>query len=291
MTNDGGGESQIYEIGGADRVTYRDLLAGYASVRGLRRLMIPVPVITPRLSSLWLRLITPANYKIGRRIVESAAHDSVVAEDFAERRFHMEPMSASRAISTALADERANLEFLDSSPDGIGANTTRKITTGTTFVEQRVFDLDARPGKAFETVCDIGGENTWYWGDWLWKLRGALDRLVGGVGMRRRGGRERQIRTGDTVDFWRVERYEPGHRLTLRAEMKLPGDAWLDLRVIPNGDGSRLLQTSAFDHRGLPGLIYWYGLYPLHALVFRNLGRGIAARVNSGSRKADDHNI
>ena len=273
-------DNHVYEIGGSDRVTYRDLLADYAKARGLRRLMVPVPVITPRLSSLWLRLITPANYRIGRRIVDSVAHDSVVSSDLAEQRFNVKPMSSNEAVSVALVDERESLEFLDSDADMGAPGSVRKVTAGTIFIEQRSFRLNASPERAFEAVRNIGGENTWYWGDWLWRLRGAMDRAIGG-GMRRDSGTVRNPRVGERLDFWRVERYDPGKRLTLRAEMKLPGDAWLDLQIVPDGANSRLLQTAAFDHRGLPGLIYWYGLQPLHSLVFRNLGRGLAERVSS----------
>ena len=278
---DDGDRDYVYEVGGSDRVRYKDLMAKYAEARGLRRLMIPVPVITPRLSSLWLKLITPANYKIGRRIVDSAAHNSFVADTSAEERFRVTPMSASDAIVTALREEKQNLDFLETSLDASSSGDFLKIASGTTFVDSRAFAINASPDDAFEAVKRIGGDNTWYWADWLWRLRGSMDRMIGGVGMRRRPGALRSFKLGDSIDFWRVERYEPGKRLTLKAEMKLPGDAWLDLKVVPHGDRSTLIQTSAFDHRGLPGLLYWYGLYPLHTLIFRNLGRELAVRADS----------
>ncbi len=264
-------ESHIYEIGGADVTNYAKLMHTYAKARGLRRFMVPVPVITPRLSSLWLKLVTPAHYRIGKRIVDSAAHSSIVVDESAKRDFDFEPIGVEEAITGALKAENENLAFLDLPDRPLAGTQKRRI--GTKFVERRSVKVAAPPETAVEIVNHIGGTTGWYWGTGLWKLRGLVDRMVGGPGMRS-SATIFPLTLGATLDFWTIERMSNGH-LTLHADMKLPGEAWLDLSVESDGAQTYVVQTAAFDPRGLLGIGYWFGLYPMHSLVFRGMLRGI----------------
>ena len=276
-----GDASPIYEIGGASVASYAELMRSYARARGLRRLMLPVPVVTPRLSSLWLKLVTPAHFALGRRIVASAEHPSVVADDTAERRFAIAPMALDEAVRTALASEALRLSEpeLDAAAP-VPEHEARLV--GTRFFERRSTFVAVEPEDCFEAIGRIGGERGWYWGDWLWRLRGALDRLVGGPGLRRRARPSNPPRAGEPLDFWTVARCDPGRRLVLRADMRLPGEAWLDLRVRPVAGGCRIEQVASFDARGLLGILYWTLLRPLHSLVFTGMLRGIAAAAARG---------
>lgn len=272
--------SHIYEIGCEDVTDYASLMHSYAKRRGLRRFMIPVPVITPRLSSLWLKLVTPTHYRIGRRIVDSAAHSSVVRDESARRDFPVQPITVDEAIEDALADENANLDFLDESPEQ--GKLTEKIRVGNKFVERRRALVPKNGDTTIGLTSNIGGKAGWLWGDWLWRLRGALDRLVGGPGMRRSSS-DSAPEVGKTLDFWTVVRIDD-ERLTLKADMKLPGDAWLDISVRERNGQVFIEQTAAFDPRGVFGISYWFALYPLHALVFAGMLRAMAKRTEHMTR-------
>jgi len=285
-------ESRIYEIGGAERVSYGELMREYAQQRGLRRLMIPVPVLTPRLSSLWLGLVTPLYARVGRELIESICHETVVRDDRARQDFAIEPIGLQESIANALANE--DREFAETRwSDAISAGGTDPglfgsyggVRLGRRLVDSRECELDVPPAEAFAPIRRIGGTSGWYAFDWLWRLRGFIDLLVGGVGMRRGRSDPEQLRAGDSLDWWRVETYEPDHLLRLRAEMKLPGRAWLEFEVWPSGQGSTVRQTAVFDPTGLPGLLYWYGVYPLHAAVFRGMIAGIARAARGEQRR------
>lgn len=277
------GESRIYEIGGSDRVSYGELMREYARQRGLRRLMIPVPVLTPRLSSLWLGFVTPLYARVGRALVESICHETIVRDDRARKDFAIEPIGVREALARALANE--DREFAETRwSDAISAGGTDPglfgryggEARGRRLVDSRICEVRVSTEKAFAPIRRIGGARGWYAKDWLWHLRGFVDLLVGGVGSRRGRRDPEDLRVGDTVDWWRVELYEPGRRLRLRAEMRLPGRAWLEFEVRPTESGSEIRQTASFDPRGLLGLAYWYGIRPLHGQVFSGMLRGIA---------------
>ena len=272
--------SLILEIGGPDQVSYADLMREYARQRGLRRWMIPVPLLTPRLSGLWLGLVTPVYARVGRKLVDSIRHPTVVRDDLASRLFSIRPIGIREAIARALHDEDAWFtqtrwsEVLSATEKA--ARRWGGLRVGNRLVDWRAWSVAAPPAKVFAGVERIGGAVGWYYADWLWKLRGWLDRLVGGVGMRRSRRDPERLQVGDVVDCWRVETIEPGRRLRLVAEMKLPGRAWLEFEVQPDGTGSRLWQTAIFDPLGVLGLAYWYGIWPLHQLVFAGMLRGLA---------------
>jgi hypothetical protein len=248
--------------------------------------MIPVPVLTPSLSSLWLGLVTPLYARVGRELIESICHETVVRDDRARHDFAIEPIGLRESIANALANE--DREFAETRwSDAISAGGTDPglfasyggVRRGRRLVDSRESALAVPPAAAFAPIRRIGGTSGWYAFDWLWRLRGVVDLLVGGVGMRRGRRDPEHLHAGDTLDWWRVETYEPDHLLRLRAEMKLPGRAWLEFEVRPSGRGSTVRQTAVFDPTGLPGLLYWYGVYPLHAAVFRGMIAGIARAV------------
>jgi hypothetical protein len=272
------GESRIFEIGGTDVVSYADLMREYAAERGLRRWMIPVPVLTPWLSSLWLGLVTPVYARIGRTLIESIVHATVVRDDAAERLFHVHPRGMREAMAAALRSEERDLNATRWSDALSSLGEPRVwggVRLGSRLVDTRTAPTSASPPRVFAVVRRIGGRNGWYYGNWLWSARGALDLLVGGAGMRRGRRDPDALRIGDVVDFWRVEVCEPDRRLRFAAEMKMPGRAWLEFEVEPHAAGSLLRQTAIFDPIGLAGLAYWYGIYPLHQLVFRGMLRGL----------------
>ena len=276
------GQERIYEIGGPDRVTYGDLMREYARQRGLRRLLIPVPLLTPRLSSLWLGLVTPLYARVGRKLVDSLRNPTVVSDPAALSAFSLRPRGVREAIARALVNE--DREFAQTRwSDAKSASGLRPqyggARRGTRFVDSRTAEVAVPPARAFAPLRRIGGENGWYYGNALWKLRGFLDLTAGGIGLRRGRRRPDELQPGEPIDFWRVEAIEPDRLLRLRAEMKVPGRAWLQFEVDGIPGGSRVRQTAIFDASGLAGLLYWYALYPLHRLVFAGMLRGIAARA------------
>ena len=276
--------SRIFEIGGADQVSYGDMMREYAELRGLKRMMIPVPVLTPRLSSLWLGLVTPLYARVGRKLIESICHPTVVTDPAALEVFDIQPRSCRRALADALRNEDeefAATRWSDALSSSGEVSSWGGERVGSRLVDSRCIDVSVLPEVAFRPIQRIGGQTGWYYANWLWRLRGFLDLLVGGVGLRRSRRDPENLRVGDVVDWWRVEEIEPADCLRLAAEMKVPGRAWLEFKVHPQDGGARIRQTAIFDSAGLLGLLYWYGIYPLHALVFRGMLRGIAQRAEA----------
>lgn len=272
--------SQVYEIGGPDQVSYGQLMQEYARQRGLTRWMVPVPLLTPYLSSLWLGLVTPLYARVGRKLVESLRNPTLVSNNLAETVFAVRPRSVRDAIARALVNEDrefAETRWSDALSSAGKPRSWGGDRYGSRLVDSRTITVSVPPEQAFAPIRRIGGQTGWYYGDWLWSLRGFLDLLVGGVGVRRGRRDPENLHVGDPLDFWRVEAIEPARRLRLKAEMKLPGRAWLEFEVSPCEQGSTIRQTAIFDPLGLAGLVYWYGIYPLHQFVFagmlRNLGR------------------
>ena len=286
------GAAGVFEIGGADVATYGELMQEYARQRGLRRLLVPVPVLTPRLSSLWLALVTPVYARVGRKLVESLPHETVVHDPQALQQFPIRPLGYRAAIARALLNEdRAFAETRWSDAISAGERTTPEHPerTRARLVDSRTRTVSVSPARAFAPIRRIGGESGWYYGDALWQLRGLLDLCVGGVGLRR-GRRDPETPTvGSTLDFWRVEAYEPDRLLRLRAEMRLPGRAWLQFEVDGDEEGSTIGQTAIFDPSGLAGLVYWYALLPVHGFVFRGMLAGIAADATGGETRGFEY--
>jgi uncharacterized protein YbjT (DUF2867 family) len=274
------GAERVYEIGGPDRVTYGDLMREYARQRGLKRLLVPVPLLTPRLSSLWLGLVTPLYARVGRKLVDSMRNPTVVRDPAALLVFPVKPRGVREAIARALVNEDGAFARTRWSDAVSSSGLTERYggdRIGTRFIDSRKALVPVPPSAAFAPIRRIGGDAGWYYGNFLWRLRGFLDLLAGGVGLRRGRRHPDDLREGDALDFWRVEAVEPNRLLRLRAEMRVPGRAWLQFEITPAAGGAEIRQTAIFDASGLFGLLYWYGLYPLHRVVFAGMLRGIAA--------------
>lgn len=273
------GRSRIFEIGGPDKVSYGAIMREYARQRGLHRLMIPVPVLTPRLSSLWLKLVTPQYSKVGRKLIDGLKNPTVVTSDAALREFPFRPRGLREAVREAMIQEDTSFsgrrwaDFADAEelPPRYGGRTA-----GTRLVDHRHLVVAVEPARAFAAIERIGGGNGWYACNWLWQVRGWMDRVIGGPGMSRGRRDPLKLLTGDTLDCWKVELCEPPRRLRLAAEMKMPGRGWLEFEVVPRDGDVTIHQTAVFDPKGLGGLLYWYSIWPLHELVFRRMLAGIA---------------
>ncbi len=278
-------DGQIVEIGGSEVVTYGEMMTIYAEVRGLWRWMLPVPILTPRLSSYWVNLVTPIPAVIARPLIEGLRNENVVRDPRALKLFpQIQPVSYRTSVERALAALQAsNIETawsgaLSTTP-GDAAPIVLSSQQGM-IVEHRQRVVAASPVDLSAVFLGIGGKRGWFYMNWAWEIRGFLDRMLGGVGLRRGRRDPDKLRVGDALDFWRVEAVEPERLLRLRAEMKVPGQAWLQFEVTPRDDGHALLsQTAFFAPKGLFGLLYWYVLYPFHALIFSGLIDQIARRA------------
>lgn len=279
---------ETLDIGGSEVLSYRDIMRIMAEELGLpRRLVIPVPVLTPRLSSLWIHLVTPLSAKIARPLAEGLRNRVVCRSDEAHRLMPQQLLSVREAIEEALghmSEGEVETSWTDAGvipgdPDWAG---------GTTYEHREETTIAATPQKVFRTLCRIGGENGWYAADALWQIRGVLDRLVGGPGLRRGRRHADEIQFGDALDFWRVTDIERDRHLKLRAEMKLPGVAGLEFELQPHDGATRLAQIARFQPKGLAGILYWYGVMPLHGYVFRSMLEGIRQAAESGSAERND---
>jgi uncharacterized protein YbjT (DUF2867 family) len=272
--------SVVVEIGGSDRVSYLDLMREYASQRGLRRTFIRVPLLTPWLSGRWLGLVTPVYARVGQKLIDGVRNETVVTSPLAGELFPgIAPRGMRESIALALSNEDRELaetRWSDARSSIGRAQPWGGRSLGSRRVDSRDIVVDRPPAVAFRPIERIGGSTGWYYGDWLWRLRGLLDLIVGGAGMRRGRRDPQSLHPGDAVDFWRVETIERNHLLLLRPEMKLPGRAWLQFEILPVPEGSVIRQTAVFEPHGLAGLLYWYALYPVHGLIFGGMLRGIA---------------
>lgn len=264
------------EIGGASIETYRSMMLGYARQRGLKRWLIRVPVLTPRLSSYWLDLVTPFPPAVSRPLIEGLKSESFCTSVLAARLFpEIRPVSYGAAVTKALARSAPSLVL---SLAGNGRHLT--IRSQGVICDIRQTAINAPSDHVFALLETMGGKNGWFYGNWLWRIRGGLDRLMGGFGMSRGRSRNSGMQPGDSVDFWRVERIEAPSTLLLRAEMKLPGAAWLQFDLAHQDDGRTLFRCCAwFQPRGLAGEIYWYALYPIHLAIFRGMVSRIRQRA------------
>lgn len=276
--------SQVMEIGGPDQVSYADLMRVFAEERGLTRRMLPVPLLSPRLSSYWLGLVTPLQARIGAKLIGSIRHDTVVNDPGPARALGVEARGVRQAIRRAIdrEDQRfAATRWSDALASSSVTHGYGGARFGSRLVDSREVTVAATPEQAFAVVEGIGGDRGWYHADWLWRVRGMLDVIAGGPGLRRGRRDPDHLSAGDALDFWRVRRVERPHLLRLRAEMKVPGRAWLQFEVEPAPGGSSIRQTAVFDPLGALGLAYWYVLWPVHQDVFGGMLRAIARRAES----------
>jgi uncharacterized protein YbjT (DUF2867 family) len=282
------------DIGGADTLTYREIMQVMAGALGVRRrLIIPVPVLTPRLSSLWIHLVTPLSHRIARPLSEGLRNRVVCRDNEAARLMPQKLLTIREAIDAALGHAQSHrLETtwsdagpMPGDPDWSG---------GKVFVDRRCVEIAAPEDAVYRAVCRIGGGQGYYSADWLWRVRGWMDRLAGGPGLRRGRRDPETVAFGEALDFWRVTGIQKNRRLELRAEMSLPGEALLEFEIQPiqGKDGScNLGQTARFKPRGLSGLAYWYAVLPLHGIVFKGMLEGIrkAAEEIAGEQDRNTH--
>lgn len=277
--------NQTLDIGGVDVVTYKDMMHLMCDEIGLaRRIVLPVPVLTPRLSSRWIGLVTPVTSKIARPLAEGLKNRTVCRDDRAAELMPGPRFGVHQAVDAALGKlKRGEIETRWSTAGELPGDPS--WSGGTVFQDEREMIIDAAPEQAFRAVCRIGGDHGYWGADWLWQIRGWMDQIIGGPGLRRGRRHPEQIAFGEAIDFWRVSGFRPNELLQLHAEMWLPGDAELSFRIdrltdAENATGSgsprcRLVQTARFRPRGLLGLAYWWSVWPLHFLVFPTMMRGI----------------
>lgn len=271
-----------YDIAGPDILTYKRMLLEFAEVRGLKRRIWTVPVMTPRLSSYWLYFVTSTSYTLAVHLVNSMKVEVVARPNDLAGMLGIAGTPYRRAVELAFATIEQN-NVISSWKDSLVSSGFHdsllehvNVPTNGCFLDHRSKAIAGDPEAVAEAVWSIGGSTGWYYGDWLWRLRGILDKVFGGVGLRRGRTDPHRLRTGDTLDFWRVLAADrPNRRLLLYAEMKLPGEAWLEFRVVQGPDGSRLEQTATFRPKGLLGRAYWFSVLPFHHFVFEGMARGI----------------
>jgi len=277
---DGGTGDHVLEIGGPDVLTYQEMMRVYARETGLRRVILPVPLRAPGLSSRWVGLVTPLPSRVARPLVKSLRGEAVVTDDTARRLFPHDPTPYVEAVRRALdhTPDHVSTRWSDaaSAPAGPTAGDP-DWSGGTVYLDRRVVPTDAEPHHVFWAFSRIGGDVGYYGLNWAWRLRGFMDRLVGGVGLRRGRRDPEHVREGETVDFWRVDKVDDDRILRLRAEMRLPGDAWLQWEIHPMEQGSDLVQSAIFRPRGLLGRLYWFVMAPFHSIIFPRMANRMAA--------------
>lgn len=272
------------EIGGPDRLRYADMLLGYAAERGLKRILIPTPVYAPRLSAYWVHMVTPLHWRAVLPLIEGLRAELVVRDEIARSLFPQVRLLGFReALRLALGRiHDSNVETSWSDALVLTAGDARPYTFEERegmMIERRQVWLPLPPEPVFRAYTGLGGERGWLYMDWAWEIRGWLDKAVGGVGLRRGRRDPDEVRVGEALDFWRVEALEPGRRLLLRAEMKVPGGAWLEFRSEPQNGGTLLSLAAYFAPRGLTGFLYWYSLFVIHKFIFDGMLKKLADRA------------
>tara|TARA_B100000902_G_C27260647_1_gene890512 strand:- start:251 stop:1696 length:1446 start_codon:yes stop_codon:yes gene_type:complete len=277
-------KNQIIEIGGKDVFTYGDMIKGYAAVRNLKRFLVPIPVLTPKLSSYWVHWTTPLSANITRPLVEGLKNESIVKSNLSKKYFpNIKLLSYRESVERAVFnfDNRSIETFWSDSLSSSKGNDNQvsSVNKEGLITEIRFIKIESNKNKIFKFISSIGGDKGWLYANFLWSIRGYLDLMVGGVGLRRGRRHPADLRQGDALDFWRVEKIIPEKLLRLKAEMKLPGRAWLEYEILERKNDCQLIQKAYFMPTGLFGLIYWYGLYLLHKIIFRGLINNIKKEI------------
>ncbi len=268
---------------GSEQMTYKEMMLECANALGLRRWIIPLPVLTINLSSYWLNLFTPVPFTVARSLIEGLSSEVVIQNDNAKRFFpHIHPMGFQEAVKKAIKEMEENQVFSRWSDAGGGLDKWEQQFKGdpssAVLMDRQTLKLgDIPKERVYRTFCSIGGKEGWFGYDWLWEIRGWLDKMLGGAGLNRGRRDTYRLRVGESVDFWRVEDLTVNERLLLHAQMKVPGKAWLEFKI----KGDELIQTAYFYPRGLLGRLYWYILTPIHYLVFGNMIRSILKKAQN----------
>lgn len=277
-----GALGQTFDIGGKDILTYKQMLLQFAEVRGLKRYILTVPVLTIKLSSLWLYLVTSTSYRLARNLVDSMKNEVIVRDNNIDQVVSIDKLSYKESLKrtflkinqkqviSSWKDSFSNPDFSETFLHQLEAPKHG------CFLDVRTYAFDRASDEVIENIWAIGGERGWYYGNFLWRIRGFLDKLVGGVGLRRGRRSPNDLKGGDALDFWRVlYANKEEHRLLLFAEMKLPGDAWLEFRIKPYEDKNCLVQTATFRPLGVWGRLYWFLVLPFHGFIFRNMAKNL----------------
>ena len=275
----------IVEVG-SERLTFKEMMEIYADERGLRRVIMPVPVLAPALAARWVGLVTPIPNTLAVPLVEGVLHPLIGDLTRARTEFpDIQPISYRRAVALAL--DRIQKQAVETRWSGaLGNDATYELSDESGLIREiRTVYTDLSPEAAFRSFSSVGGERGWLAWEWAWRVRGWLDKIVGGPGLRRGRRDPVEILPGEALDFWRVEAVEPPYMVRLRAEMKVPGRAWLQWEAVPEGDGTRLVQTAMFAPTGFFGVLYWYSLYPIHKFIFSDMLQAIAQDANSLSQQ------
>lgn len=280
-------EGKVIEIGGRDQLSYGEMMKIYANERGLRRWIINVPVLTPRLSSYWVNIVTPIPASIARPLIEGVRNEVVVTDSTALKIFSWTPIGFREALKLALDRTFGNqietrwTSALSAVPDGAPSAVQLKSREGL-LLEERYKRANCSSEKVFNVIKRIGGEAGWPNGQFLWEIRGWIDRLLGGVGLRRGRRSPTELEVGEALDFWRVEAVEKNKLIRLRAEMKVPGRAWLEFEIQDAPGGCLAIQRAIFEPKGLWGILYWYSVYPVHGFIFQGMINEIVRRAETG---------
>ena len=286
---------RIYEIGGADVLSYREMMMRYAKIRNIKRCMAVVPFLSPRLSSYWVHLVTPLPSSLARALIDGLSSEVIVNDEAARRDFDVLPVGYDEAVVRAL--DRNNSSGPETTWfDAIDITNLPGEFSGVTegmLIDRREQKTTASKDALFRVFSSLGGKRGWLYANSLWEIRGILDWLSGGIGTRRGRRSATALRLGDAVDFWRVEAYEPGRVLRLRAEMRLPGNGWLQFEALDGEQGAILRQTAFFEPRGLLGYLYWHSVTPFHELIFGHMAIeiGKAAEKETIAPAADPERI
>lgn len=268
---------------GSEIMTYKEMMLGCAKALGLRRWIIPLPILTIKLSSYWLNLFTPVPYSVAQSLIEGLSSEVILQNNHAKEYFpQIEPLPFEEAVKQSIKEMEENQVFSRWSDAGgredIWQEKYSDDASSAILLDRQSLPLNGlSKEKLYDTFCSIGGKEGWFGYDWLWEIRGWLDKMIGGAGLNRGRRDSYKLRVGESVDFWRVEDLIPNERLLLRAQMKVPGKAWLEFKIA----GDNLIQTAYFYPRGLWGRLYWYLLTPLHYLVFRNMIRAIIQKTKA----------
>jgi uncharacterized protein YbjT (DUF2867 family) len=281
--------NKSFDVGGPDILTYKEMLLQFAEVRGLKRYIITVPVMTPRLSSYWLYFVTSVSYKLAVNLVNSMKVEVIVRDNILEKMIGVKPVSYKEAVRLAFQKIAQN-NVVSSWKDSLVSSYTNNsllehinIPVNGCFTDKRNKLITTDVNRVIDNIWSIGGDRGWYYGNWLWQIRGFLDKLSGGVGLRRGRTNSTVINTGDTLDFWRVLAADKQNkRLLLYAEMKMPGEAWLEFKIINKDSKNYLQQTATFRPKGLWGRLYWYSVMPFHHFVFNGMAENIVKYEKTG---------
>lgn len=283
--------NKSYDVGGPDVLSYKEMLLQFAEARGLKRFIFTVPVMTPRLSSYWLYFVTATSYKLAVNLVNSMKIEVVAKNNELEKLLGIKPISYKESVKLAFQKiEQNNVvsSWKDSLVSSYSDNSLFEhinVPTNGCYFDKREKEIFTNVDTVLDNIWSIGGERGWYYADWLWHIRGFLDKLVGGVGLRRGRTNTNTIHTGDTLDFWRVLTSDrKNKRLLLYAEMKLPGEAWLEFKIIKKAEKNFLQQTATFRPKGLLGRMYWYSVLPFHYFVFEGMARNLITYIRAEER-------